>query len=48
VEKIYQEQGNTILISQDEIFKLEHTKQLNEEDFRSRIREFEDKKRRKI
>lgn len=28
--------------------KLEHTKHLNEEDFRNRIVEYEDKKRRKI
>jgi hypothetical protein len=37
-----------MLISPDEINKLEHMKQLNEDDFRSRITEFEDKKRRKI
>ena len=58
MEKIYQEQGNTLLLSSEEINKLEHMvylipfyllqKQLNEEDFRQRITEFEDKKRRKI
>ena len=37
-----------MLISPDEINKLEHMKQLNEEGFRTRIVEFEDKKRRKI
>ena len=37
-----------MLISADEINKLEHMKQLNEEDFRMRIMEFEDNKRRKI
>lgn len=37
-----------MLISPDEINKLEHMKQLNEDDFRARIMEFEDKKRRKI
>lgn len=37
-----------MLISHEEINKLEHMKQLNEEDFRNRIMDFEDKKRRKI
>ncbi len=48
VEKLYQEQGSNYLLSNDEIYKLEHMKQLNEDDFRSRITEFEDKKREKL
>jgi len=35
------EQGNTLLISQDEIMKLERMKTLNEEDFRARVYEFD-------
>ena len=45
VEKLYQDQGSNYLLSQDEIHKLEHTKELNEEAFRTRITEFEDRKK---
>ncbi len=48
VEKIYHEQGNTLLISQDEIMKIERLKTLNEEDFRKRVYEFDQRKKLKI
>ncbi len=58
VEKIYQEQGDSKLITQAEIERLERTvsvclfntskKGLSEEDFRTRILDYEDKKKIKI
>ncbi|TNV85929.1 hypothetical protein FGO68_gene4527 [Halteria grandinella] len=48
VEKIYHEQGNTLLISQEEILRFERLKTLNEEEFRARVYEFDHKKRLKI
>ncbi len=48
VEKLYQDQGSNYLLSQDEIHKLEHAKELNEEGFRARITEFEDRKKTRL
>ena len=48
VEKLYQDQGSNYLLSHDEINKLEHMKELNQDDFRARITEFEDRKRNRL